>query len=107
MVGEAQVGDHRAAALRHAVHLGLLHLQALGGGRAADHRGHAEHALTADAGEDDVVLHAVTSASRRLRFAVCTHSLTAITTDRPGCWISSRSRAAFCFMSFGVASTRW
>ena len=53
-VGEPQVRLHGAAALRHAVHLALLDVQPVVAGRRGDDRRDREHALAADAGENDV-----------------------------------------------------
>jgi hypothetical protein len=61
VVGDAQVADHLAAALAHAVDLGLLELQPGLERRQVDDDRDGEDALPADSAEDDVGFHGALS----------------------------------------------
>ena len=56
-IRHSQVRDNRAAALRHAVQLGLGHVQAFAHRAPRDDAREREHTLAAHAGEEEVVLH--------------------------------------------------
>ena len=85
---EAQVGLHVAAPLAHAVHLGLLDVQALLQGRRSDDRGDGQDALSADTGKYDVLFHFFKCLLRVWR-----HSRRLMITETP--WYSISSRRIF------------
>jgi hypothetical protein len=75
LVREAEVGEDLAAALGHAVDLGLLDVEAGFHGGLRDDDGDGDAALAADAAEDYVVLHAFLAflrASRQPRAEITT-----------------------------------
>jgi hypothetical protein len=68
-VRQAHEGRHRAAALRHAVHLGLLEPPAGGVRRVVQHPGDRQHALSAHTRQHQVEVHSATTPISPLRMA--------------------------------------
>ena len=71
VVGDPQVRLHRAAALRHAVHFGLLDVEIASDGGDGDGAGDGQDALPAHAGENEVLFHGQTLPGPVVRPALC------------------------------------
>ena len=66
LVGHPHESRHGTAALRHTMHLGLLHIEAGFMCSPVKNRSNGQHTLPADAGDDQIKVHALTTATSSL-----------------------------------------